>query len=187
MPQRTPPDVLLDELQRLADELDRTPRKRDMNAHGEFSAPTFQKRFGSWSAAIEEAGLEAHGSGRHSDPTDDDLRAELRRLADDLGDAPTKADMNEHGAYSYAVYNSRFDSWAEAVRQAGLEPQRESGDYPTQISDADLIAELQRLADELGETPSSVDMQHEGDYSNVTYTRRFGSWSEALDAAGLGE
>lgn len=45
-------------LQRLADELERTPRKRDMDRQGPYSSPTYQDRFGSWNDALRQAGPE---------------------------------------------------------------------------------------------------------------------------------
>ncbi|MUV87015.1 hypothetical protein GJ631_10660 [Natronomonas sp. CBA1123] len=48
-----------------------------------------------------------------------------------------------------------------------------------------LIEALRDLADELGETPTSVEMADKGEYAYSTYGKRFGSWSEALHAADL--
>lgn len=48
----------------------------------------------------------------------------------------------------------------------------------------DLLDELRRLAD--GETPPSVkEMKEQGQYSWPTYSNRFGSWNEAITAAGF--
>lgn len=58
MPPRIPEEDLLDELRRLADELDKTPSGPDMAADGEYSPSTYRRRFGSWNGAIETAGLE---------------------------------------------------------------------------------------------------------------------------------
>lgn len=53
-----PRQDLLDELTRLADELDKTPTARDMENDGKFDTDTYQNRFGSWNDAILAAGLE---------------------------------------------------------------------------------------------------------------------------------
>jgi len=46
-----------------------------------------------------------------------------------------------------------------------------------------LLAELHRVADELGEPPTFQEMSGVGSYASRTYAHRFGSWSAALEAA----
>ena len=113
----------------------------------------------------------------------EDLIAELTRLADELEKVPTAREMNEHGAYSYETYHNRFGSWNEALTAAGYQP-RPNTKTPT-IERNDLIAELTRLGDELDKPPTSDEMVEHGAYSSHTYKDRFGSWNEALKAAGF--
>ena len=54
---RIPTACLTAELRRLDDELDHTPFSRDMDRYGEYSAPTYRSRFGSWEAALAEVDL----------------------------------------------------------------------------------------------------------------------------------
>lgn len=51
-------------------------------------------------------------------------------------------------------------------------------------SRAMLCDEINRLHDELGKVPSFQDMYEHGNYSVYTYSSRFGSWNEAIEAAG---
>ncbi|MFC7187713.1 homing endonuclease associated repeat-containing protein [Halorubrum yunnanense] len=107
-----------------------------------------------------------------------DLLADLQALADDLGHSPTSEDMRKHGSHSTSTYMRRFDSWTDALEAAGLDtPDR------NKITDAELIADLHRLCDELGERPTSTDVARDGEYGLATYQRRFGSWGEAAAAA----
>lgn len=53
------------------------------------------------------------------------------------------------------------------------------------IDRSDLLKELQRLADELGDTPAAQDMNEKGVFSNYPYYREFGSWTAALETAGM--
>jgi hypothetical protein len=53
------------------------------------------------------------------------------------------------------------------------------------MSDEALLAELRRLEQEVGRTPSIHDMNDRGRYSHTTYVNRFGSWTAACEAAGL--
>jgi hypothetical protein len=54
------------------------------------------------------------------------------------------------------------------------------------VSDADLLADLQRVAASLGKnTVGQKEYRRVGKYDDSTTTRRFGSWNRALKAAGL--
>lgn len=53
------------------------------------------------------------------------------------------------------------------------------------ITREELLSELDRLKQELGEVPTSSDMTNHGAFGANTYSRRFGSWNDALVAAGF--
>lgn len=53
------------------------------------------------------------------------------------------------------------------------------------IGDDDLIGEMQRLAEELGRPPTVREMNELGDYSHMLYVRQYGSWTDAIEAAGF--
>ncbi|MFC7009144.1 homing endonuclease associated repeat-containing protein [Halalkalicoccus salilacus] len=112
----------------------------------------------------------------------DALVEELQRLADELGTTPTKVEMRDQGKFSPKVYQEQFGSWNDAVMAAELPVNTQQ---PAELSDKELITELQRLADELESTPKMTDMRDHGKHSPTTYHTRFGSWNAALEAAGL--
>ncbi|WP_394347763.1 homing endonuclease associated repeat-containing protein, partial [Halorubrum sp. ARQ200] len=54
------------------------------------------------------------------------------------------------------------------------------------VSDAELIADLQRLGEANdGDRPTTVDAEECGTHATTTYQNRFGSWRDALEAAGF--
>jgi hypothetical protein len=54
------------------------------------------------------------------------------------------------------------------------------------VSDDELLADLKRVAAELGKSSLKIDeYTAHGRFHNTTFNRRFGSWSEALNKAGL--
>jgi len=63
----------------------------------------------------------------------------------------------------------------------GHEPHHRS----TRVSDGELLADIQRLSEELDRQPTSTDVIEHGTHGLATYQRRFGSWSEALKEAGF--
>lgn len=175
--EKTPSDDLLNELRRLARELDRTPSQSDMRKHGEFGPTIYHDRFGNWNAAVHKIGLEPN---QRNDHTEEEILSELRRLARELGRVPSVVDMNEMGAFSQGVYYTMYSGWNAALEAAGLTPGKRYA-----IPDEDLIDELQRLGEKYGRAPGAKEMYEEGTFSDAVYYNRFGSWPEAVDAAGL--
>lgn len=111
-----------------------------------------------------------------------DLKADLQRLAEELGRAPTTKEVESLGEYTKGAYYNRFDSWDDALAAAGL------GDPPratSRIENEVLLAELHRLSEVLDEPPTASQMDAQGDYSPATYQNRFGSWRNALETAGF--
>ncbi|MFD1515747.1 homing endonuclease associated repeat-containing protein [Halomarina rubra] len=85
-------------LRRLADELERTPRKKDMDLQGPHSSPTYQDRFGSWNDALERAGLEpnlVHDTAR---------KVECDSCSRSIVRQPYKLQENEHQFCSKECY-----------------------------------------------------------------------------------
>ncbi|MDZ7770657.1 MAG: hypothetical protein U5K38_17110 [Woeseiaceae bacterium] len=111
--------------------------------------------------------------------SDDELLVDLQALADELGRSPTSKDMRKQGSHSDRARTcDDFGSWTDALEAANLDPPDQN-----KITDAELIADLHRLRDELGERPTSTNVAREGEYGLATYQRRFGSWGEAAAAA----
>jgi hypothetical protein len=116
-------------------------------------------------------------SGREK--TRDELIDELHRLAGKLQDTPRVCDLKEQGRHSYTAYRNEFGTWNEAIRAASFTPNQQA------ISREDLIDELHRLAEGLGESPGKREMNELGEYSYSAYRNEFGTWNKALLEAGL--
>jgi predicted GIY-YIG superfamily endonuclease len=169
--------VLIEELQRLADEHDRTPSKRLMGSKGKFGTDTYFNIFSSWNEAVKEAGLEVN---KENNISKNRLLDELQRLADEYDKTPSAFLMNSEGKFDNKTYQRVFGSWNKAVKKAGLEVNEERN-----ISKNRLLDELQRLADEYDKTPSASLMASKGKFSINIYQRVFGSWNNALKEAEL--
>lgn len=87
--------------------------------------------------------------------------------------------MERHSDWSVVVAPRCFGSWNSALRRAGYEPQKQWN-----ISNEQLHDEIGRLTDELGYVPSSIDMQDLGRFSVRFYRKRYGTWKQAVEAAG---
>jgi hypothetical protein len=195
--------VLRAELQRLEDQLGRVPTRAAMVGHGRLDPSTYLAEYGSWAAALEDAGLSADrlDAERYRGVTDeafrvkvdallegdsdDKIRAglllELRRLAVDLDKTPSVGDLDSYGTFSRNPYRSRWDSWTSAIRAAEIEPN--AGGRGNAVTREALLDEIRRLAEELGRRPTQADLRERGAYSRTPYYREFGSWVEACSAA----
>ena len=176
---KIPTESLQAELRRLADKLDKVPTGQEMVSHGHHGINTYKNRFGSWNNALEAADLSRKPDRKKR--SNQELLAEIERLADELGRTPSSRDMAEHGEFGRITYRDHFGSWNKALEAAGFDRRRPK----RKTSEAELVTELQRVAETLGTTPTTDDMQRDGEFSPGTYINRFGSWSAALEAANL--
>ena len=64
--------------------------------------------------------------------TDEELLAEIGRLAKELGRKPTASEMNEKGNYSASACQNHFGTWGKALKEAGYEPRYERSDSPSE-------------------------------------------------------
>lgn len=127
------------------------------------------------------------------DYSDESFLAELRRVA---SLAPTGAltwrVFKEHGRVHPATIIRRFGSLDAALCHAGLESRRFHSDSQKtarvdQVKKS-MIAELARVAQTLGRTPSKVKFDAYSDrHKSKSILHHFGSWSSAIESAGLPE
>lgn len=170
---------LISEIQRLAEEVDGTPRQKDVHKESDYSLSQFRRVFGSWNEAVESAGFKSYPNRRRI--PQEDLIDELHNLEEELSKPPSADEMTAYGEYSHAVYIDRFGSWHEALEEAGFTPPSQNDGPTTQ----ELIEELQRLSEELGRIPSSKDADEHGKYSYSAYYREFDGFTDALKEADL--
>ena len=172
MSKKVPREDLIQELQRLREELGRTPKLTDLEERSEYSRGPFYREFGNWNSALEAVDFEKN---KRVNVTREELIAALHELADELGRVPTREDMNKHGAFSRGPYDREFGGWNEALRAGGYDVNK-----PAKLTREELAAELERLAGELGHAPRKEDMNELGKYSVRAYLREWDGWNHAL-------
>jgi len=113
----------------------------------------------------------------------EDLLADLCRVYQKIDSPPSESQYDEHGQYSASAVRNRFGKFTEGRAVADIpNPDMRGGN--NQISRKDLLDELQSLGEKLEKTPTREEMAEYGAYAEGPYRREFGSWSEALLAAG---
>ncbi|OJG80323.1 hypothetical protein RV10_GL004535 [Enterococcus pallens] len=154
-------EQLIERVQARAAELGRAPVRKEFPR-----AQIATDRFGSWHAFIERAGLEPVKIRPRI--SDEQLIERVQARAAELGRTPTIEEF-QHAA----VAMTRFGKWLAFLKHAGLKRK-------TDISNEELIEQVQALAAELGRTPKTKDFQ----YASLV-SRRFGKWNVFLKEAGL--
>ncbi|MCL2131615.1 MAG: hypothetical protein FWH36_04065 [Lentimicrobiaceae bacterium] len=87
--------------------------------------------------------------------------------------------------YSYDIAKYRFGNWKTALKKAGLAVKAE---YKKQISDAELISNLQTVANNVEDkflTKRHYSKANGAKYDFSTILKRFGTWTKALEKSGL--
>lgn len=157
--------AMLETIRDLYARLGRVPKTTDLPEDCDYSHNDFYKEFGSWDEALEAAGIDK----------EQELLKDLERVAEELGRVPNSTDMDDHGRYSGSNYSSFFGSWNTALQRADINDSREE----------ELIETLQSLNSRLERIPFTTDLHDISGISQHDYIRCFGSWDEALEAAGI--
>lgn len=143
-----------------------------------------------------------------------DLVIALVRLTQELGHLPSADEINEHGKYRHQRYREEFDDLFNAYQAAGILPDNinrqdfygknkpdseseteaeieedpsedpETSDQ-TEPTRQELLDEIKQLDASLDRIPYESDINQDGGFTAYTYRDRFGSWDEALEAAGI--
>ena len=114
--------------------------------------------------------------------SDKELLDDLLSVAKQLGvTGLTQSIYNKYGRFCAATFKKRFGTWNRALERSGLSPKKR-----TYIPSEELLEDLKRVASELGSlTVYTSQYRNHGCFSEAALTKRFGSWSAVLDAAGL--
>jgi len=185
----TPDEDLLTDLRRVAAINSKdTVTIMEYRKFGTYGSNTIQRRFGSWTTALERAGLKVYSyqmaaaarnpENRYS--SNQQILDDIIRVAKLLSlPTITTGQYKEHGKYNISTVLNRFKSWDHALKLANL-----SGTgFVKDISDTDLLSEIERLWIKLGRQPTTTDIKNGlSEYSLNTYARRFGGWRSALSA-----
>lgn len=104
----------------LAELVEDTPTTTQMNKQGAFPMSPYYAKFDSWNEALEAAGITPVRSGRNTSVARDNLRAELQKLGDKHGKAPKTTDVKSESEFSLGRYYNEYESWSEALSDAGF-------------------------------------------------------------------
>jgi hypothetical protein len=115
------------------------------------------------------------------------LPNELIRISKLLNSSSiSQSEFEAHGNISVTTVRYTFGSWNTAIEAAGLmpnEPGRNLSHNKLRLDDDAYLREIVRLTEELGKKPTLSLLNAKGKYSVKPYRDRWGTFSEACDAA----
>ena len=201
----SPRQELVAELQRIDDSTEGYPLTTELHSKSDFTPDQYYQEFGSWETALEAAGIDKEQR----------LIEDILRVAIMVEGYPTTIQIDQYGVHSSGVHTNHFGSWDAALEAAGVEhtdtgdqdTERERAQATTQATQNDsendspiqnesdssnegpspgeLIDELQRLDKETDGYPLTTQARSRGQYDPEQYYAEFGSWDDALRAAGI--
>mgnify|MGYP001611476957 CR=1 FL=1 len=137
------------------------------------------RRFGSWTNALVEAGFKPF----RKDWTKRIVLSELKEVYQKLGHSPSMRELKELNKDDLLNAGLKFlGKYNNFLRAADLPIVLEMNKWPKQK----IISELSKIADELGRTPRRTELAAMGRYDLINAAEKnFPSWSQALLAAKL--
>lgn len=186
-------DSVLSEVRRVAALLPEGPLTRPaFDAEALVKSTTLIRRFGGWRQTLDRAGLgERYGGpavtrlmreqAQNRDMTDEDVAAELRRVAEVKGSPVlTVKDLTTYGSRAGAgLVRSRFGTWSNALEAAGLG----LSIHGRRWTDDDYFDNLLAVWTHLGRAPKYAEMNlPPSRITNGAYASRFGTWGKAKAA-----
>lgn len=181
-------ETLVDDLRRVADAVGRPPTVQEYTDRGRHSSATIARRLGdgSWVAALETLGYEvSEDRHRRSRVGADALRADVARVAAELGGPPTVVEYQERGTYDPTTISRRFGDgfWAAALAALGYDP---AGRGAASVADDPLREAVERAVADVGRPPTRAEFAARSEFAPQTIANRFGNglWRAALDALG---
>ena len=171
---------MIESLQQLGKELGHTPTIAEYQnfsqKHGSITA--FRKHFGSWNKALIKAGFKTINP-----YTNQQIIESLLKVKEYLNHIPSVKEYNlcpVKTMSSFAIYD-RFGSWNQGLIAAGINLEN--------LTKQKMIDSLKNIANNINQIPTmrAYNMHSLRICSVGTIKKYFGSWSKALDAAGLKE
>lgn len=119
MAPQIPDEALLEDLNRVAAKLEKSPTYTEYKNYGAYSGRTLVRRFDGWNNAKDAANL-----ARNTDFPDTELLRYIRENSADNKTISIDRFLKAHSRYSRYSYQQRFGSTWRAVLRAGREPAR---------------------------------------------------------------
>jgi hypothetical protein len=172
----TPEKELLEDLIRVSQKVGRNQiSTKEYNQFGVFTSATYKNRFGSFTLALQKAGLSPLNN---RNVTKEELIDDLVRVITETGNNQiSRQEYIKKGKYSFEPFRRIFGTWSNAIKEVGLTPRNMN------TSNEDCFKNIENIWVQLGRQPRYTEMKKPfSKYSGHLYSNKFGSWTKALEA-----
>lgn len=173
-------NTLIEEVRSLAERLGRTPTSKEFRSVSSLSRVS--TNFETWNNFLSAAGLEINASINNYDHlTDEELLKLMKKEITRIGSTTFESfyKNKSKGIPSFSYIQNRFNvKWNEFLELLDLEINLKD------MTKEELIGELKSLSEELGKTPSIIDLTEKG-ISLTKYINAFETYNKALEESGL--
>ncbi|WP_155120416.1 homing endonuclease associated repeat-containing protein [Haloprofundus marisrubri] len=132
----------------------------------------------------ENADLDLQEDTRPEEVSQRKLIEEILWFENFIREPPTEELVKSHGTYASIAFETTFDSWSHALQESGLDPSEIPDWSKRKYTNSEILYAISSLADELSHPPTTTEMNKHGDVSGGIGSLRFGSWANAIEAAG---
>lgn len=129
----------------------------------------------------------------HRNISDEELLEDVKRVAVDINRGTLSAlEYKQFGKYGVTTLCRHFGSWSNVLARCNIPLNAyqigasQSSHTHRKVATEEFLSDIRKVAEQLGvKTISSGEYEKYGKYSRDLSFRRFSSWNEALEAAGL--
>jgi len=184
-------EELLNYLKEFYEEKGKVPAAIDFSNNPKYPCSvTYQMRFNSWNNALEKAGLKQNKKDEYSI---EELLSLLNKFYEENGRIPNTMDLRNNPKYpNFRTYLKYFSTWKKTLEAAGFDskyftnPRNEKRVHKSKYTKFQLLEFLRIFEIENGRNPTRRDFLNNPKLPNYqTYKYQFGSWNNAIKAAGL--
>jgi hypothetical protein len=179
---------IMNDIKRVGTLLGKSPTQREYDQKGTVSLSMVlrRKKWNEWlESSLGSVNYNRANDSKTKRIDDLELVDDVQRVATELGHTPTRGEYDEFGYFSSDTIVAR-KPWVEFIQKVcGLEPSKVVPINREKATDEELLEQLKTLVRTLGRTPLKSDLGGENGFGWSAYERAFGTFGNALVAAGL--
>lgn len=179
-------DLVL-ELVSLTQELGELPSADQIDEYGEHRFKDYVDEFGDLYRAFQVSGIlpdSVKRSDFYGEKPEEQEKVSEEQDAEPETQQPTKQSDTTNDIEDGVDEDESTTAEVVGINVSKLDIDRPEKEVPDSLDESDLINEIQRFGDMLGEPPTEELVTAYGRYPGEEYSDQFGSWEGALDAAG---